>query len=160
MRFEVPIPLGLTIIAAGIFVFWLIYNRKAQRINQMPDIPLTLPETGFEVPILATFTGLKRMPRWRSFAHNSLNPSLILYKDRLECKVLLKRSIRFAEIENIDIWDTVATRNLSVSVRGREDLFTANLLNRRNLAQVLSFLQQRGVPLSNRAKDFISANSA
>jgi hypothetical protein len=160
MTFDVPIPLGMTIIGFGIFVFWLIYKTKAQRIKQMPDIPQTLSETGFEVPILATFTGLKRMPRQVSFAHNSLNPSLILYEDRMECRGVLKKSIRFAEIENIDIWDTVATRNLHVSVRGREDLFTANLLYRRNLAQVLSFLQQRGVPLSNRAMDFLSANSA
>jgi hypothetical protein len=159
MRFEVPIPLGLTIIAVGIFVFWLIYKSKAQRINQMPDIPLTLPETGFEVPILATFTGLKRMPRQVSFAHNSLNPSLTLFEDRLECRVVLQKAIPLAEIENIDIWDTVATRNLHVYVKGREDLFTANLLNRRNLAQLLSFLQQRGIPLSNRAKAYLSANT-
>jgi hypothetical protein len=146
MSFEVPIPLGLTIIAAGILAFWLILKSKVRRINQMPDIPMTLPESGFEVPVLATFTGLKRLPRQVSLAHDSLNPSLTLFEDRLECRVLLQKTIPLAEIENIKIWDTVATRNPDVYVRGRENLYTANLLNRRNLAQVLSFLQQRGYP--------------
>jgi len=126
----------------------------------MPDIPLTIPAKGFEVPILATFTGLKTLPRQIAFSHNNLNPSLTLFEDRLDCKVILKKSIPLAEIENVDIWDTFATRNLQVYVKDQKDLFSANLLNRRNLAQVLSFLENRGVPLSNCAKAFLSANSA
>jgi hypothetical protein len=73
---------------------------------------------------------------------------------------VLKNSIPLAEIENVDIWDTFATRNLQIYVKGQEDLFIANLLNRRNLAQVLSFLKNRGVPLSNHAKAFLTANAA
>lgn len=74
--------------------------------------------------------------------------------------MVLKKAILFAEIEYIDIWDTVAAQNLQVYVRGREDLFTANLFSRRNLAQVLDFLLNRGVPLSARAQAFLSKNAA
>ena len=160
MNFEIPAPVCFAIIAIVIFVVWQIYKRKIQRINQMPDIPPTIPEKGFEVPILATFTGSKTLPRQISTSHNNLNPSLTLFEDRLDCKVILKKSILFGEIENVDIWDTFATRNLQIYARGREDLFSANLLNRRNLAQVLRFLENRSVPLSNRSKAFLSANSA
>jgi hypothetical protein len=160
MNFEIPTPIGFAIIAIVIFVVWQIYKRKIQRINQMPDIPPTVPEKGFEVPILATFSGSKTLPRQISFSHNNLNPSLTLFEDRLDCKVILKKSILFAEIENVDIWDTFATRNLQIYVRGKEDLFIANLLKRRNLEQVLGYLEKRGVPLGNRAKAFLSANSA
>jgi len=54
MNFEIPAPVCFAIIAIVIFVVWQIYKRKIQRINQMPDIPPTIPEKGFEVPILAT----------------------------------------------------------------------------------------------------------
>jgi hypothetical protein len=160
MNFEIPTPIEFAIIAIVIFVVWQIYKRKIQRINQMPDIPPTMPAKGFEVPILAIFSGSKTLPRQISFSHNNLNPFLTLFEDRLDCKVILKKSIPFTEIENIDIGDTFATRNLQVYVKDQEDLFSANLLNRRNLAQVLRFLENRGVPLSNRSKAFLSANSA
>ena len=158
MNFEIPAPFALAIIAVAIFIVWQIYKRKVQRINQMPNIPRTIPAEGFEVPLLATFTGSKKLPRQISFSHNNLNPSLTLFEDRLDCKVILKKSILLAEIEKIDIWDTFATRNLQVFVRNQEDLFSANLLKRGNLAQVLKFLKNRGVPLSDRARAFLAAN--
>jgi hypothetical protein len=156
---EIPIPLGLTIIAIALFVVWLIYQRKIQRINQMPDIPQTIPMEGFKVPVLATFTGQRGSPRQLFKSHNNLNPSLIIFEDRLECRVILRKAILLSEIENVDIWNSFATRSLQVYVKGKEDLFTANLFSRRNLAQVLGFLKNRGVLLSNHARDFLSPNS-
>ncbi len=160
MNFDIPAPLAVAIIAGGVFVVWQIFKRKIQRINQMPDIPAAIPAEGFEVPILATFTGSKTLPRQISFSHNNLNPSLTLFEDRLDCKVVLKKSIFLAQIEKVDIWDALATRNLQIYVRDQEDLFSANLLNRKNLAQVLRFLKKRGVPLSNRADAFLAAHPA
>jgi hypothetical protein len=160
MSSEIPAPLAFAIIAIVIFIVWQIYGRKIKRINQMPEIPRVIPANGFEVPVLATFKGLKRLPRQISFAYNNLNPYLTLFEDRLECRVLLKNAILLSQIENVDIWDTIATRNLQVYVKGQEDLFTANLFNRMNLFQVLNFLVNRGVPLSSRAKAFLSMNSA
>ena len=159
MSGEIPAPLCFAIIAVVIFIVWQIYGRKIKRINQMPEIPRVIPENGFEVPVLATFKGLKRLPRQISFAYNNLNPYLTLFEDRLEFRVLLKKAILLSQIENVDIWDTIATRNLQVYVKGQEDLVTANLFNRMNLSQVLNFLVNRGVPLSNRAKSFLSMNS-
>jgi hypothetical protein len=156
---EIPAPLAILIIVIAIFVVWQIYQRKIQRINQMPDVPQTIPLKGFKVPVLATFTGQRGSPRQLSKSHNNLNPSLTLFEDRLECRVILKKAIHLVEIENVDIWDTFATRNLQVYVKGKKDLFSANLFNRRNLAQVLSFLKNRDVPLSNRARVFLSENS-
>ena len=156
---KIPVPLGLTIIAITVIVVWRIYQRKIQRINQMPDIPQTIPFEGFKVPVLATFTGQRGSRRQYFKSHNNLNPSLILFEDRLECRVILQRTILLAEIENVDIRGTFATRNLQVYVKGKESLFSANLFNRSNLAQVLSFLKNRGVLLSSRAKDFLSTNS-
>jgi hypothetical protein len=125
----------------------------------MHDIPRVIPANGFEVPVLATFKGLKRLPRQISLAYNNLNPYLTLFEDRLECRVMLKRAIPLSQIENVDIWDTFATRNLQIYVKGKEDLLTANLLNRMNLSQVLNFFLNRGVPLSSRAKAFLSVNT-
>jgi hypothetical protein len=156
---EIPVPLGLTIIAIVIFVVWLIYQRKIQRINQMPDIPQIIPSKDFQVPVLATFTGQRGLSSRLSKSHNNLNPSLILYEDRLECRVIMKKAILLAEIEKVDIRDTFATRNLEVYIKGKEDLFSANLYKRKNLAQVLRFLKNRGVLLSDRARNFLSKHA-
>lgn len=155
---EIPVPLGLTFIALVIFVVWLIYQRKIQRINQMGDVPKTVPAKGFEVPVLATFTGQRGAPRHVTKSHNSLYPFLIIFEDRLECRVILKKAIFLAEIENVDIRDAFATRNLLIYIKGKEDFFSANLYNRKNLAQVLHFLKNRGVLLSSRARNFLTTN--
>ena len=157
MSSEIPVPLGFAIIAIVIFIVWQVFYRKIKRINQMPDIPKVIPANGFDVPVLATFKGLKRLPRQLSIAYNNLNPYLTLFEDRLECRVILKKTILLSEIENVDIWDTFATRNLQIYVKGKEDLLTTNLFNRMNLSQVLNFLANRGVPLSRRAKGFLLA---
>jgi hypothetical protein len=80
---EIPIPIGLTIIGIVLFIVWQVYKRKIQRINEMPDIPQTLPANGFEVPVLAAFTGLKESPRQVTQSHNNITPSLTLFEDRL-----------------------------------------------------------------------------
>lgn len=160
MGVAIQVPLGFAIIAVVMFFVWQFYKRKIDRINQMGSIPQSIPTNGFEVPVLAAFTGLKRLPRQVSFAHNNINPSLTLYEYRLDCKVVLKKSILFSKIEKVDIWDTIATRNIQIYVRDREDLISANLLNRRNLAQVLTFLKDRNVPLSDRAKTYLLQHPA
>ncbi len=152
---EIPVPLGLGIIGVVLFLVGLYYRRKIQRINEMPPIPADIPTSGFEVPLLAAFTGARHLPRQISFSHNNASPSLTLFEDRIECRVIARRSIALKDIERIDIWDTFATRNLNVHVRGREDTFTANLLSRRNLAEVLQYLERRGVPLEQDAAEFL-----
>ena len=62
--------------------------------------------------------------------------------------------------EKVDIWDTFLTRNINVHIRGHEEMFIANLWNRRNLAQVLRFLDEKGIPLSSRAKAFMAAKGS
>jgi hypothetical protein len=71
---------------------------------------------------------------------------------------VLKESIFFRDIEKVDSWDTIATRNLNVYVRDREGLFTANLRNRSNLSRSLVFLEDCGVPLSNLAQACLAEN--
>ena len=117
---EIPMLIGLAIVAAGLYLFWILFRRKVTKINNMPDLPEVIGKNGFEVPVLATFKGLKKASRKTSYAHNSLIPELTLYNDRLECRVLREKSIPYSQIENIDIWDAIATRNLIVSVRDRE----------------------------------------
>jgi hypothetical protein len=156
---EVPGFVALPVIVIALWVLWHVYSRRIQVIHSMPDIPSTLPADGFPVPVLATFTGVKGTPRQAHISHNNLNPFLVLHEDRIECRVLMKDEIPLARIEKIDIWDTVWTRNLQVYTRGRPEIFSANLLSRRNLAQVLGFLAARGVPLTDRATTFRQANA-
>ena len=152
---EIPFPIGMTIICIVLFLVWIFYQRKIQPIDAMPKIKNPIPNEGFEVPVLAAFTGIKRLPRQASHSHNNINPLLVLFEDRLECKVLLKRGILYHDVEKIDIWNTIGTRNLQVYVKGKEFIFTANLYRHKNLSKILSFLKIRGVPLTDRAESFL-----
>ena len=155
---EVPGPVAFIIVAGTLYFVWRFYRRKIARINAMGPIPREIPTSGFEIPILAAFTGIRKLPRQTNVAWNNAFPALTLYPERLDCRVLKNWAIGYASIEKIDIWDTLWTRNLTIYVRGREDTFTANLLNRQNLTRTLLFLQTRGAPLTSRAKAFIAEN--
>lgn len=156
---EIHPAIGFTICGIAIYLVWQFYKRKIQQINSMGVIPDIIPVSGFEVPVLANFTGLKSLPKQRAVSHNNAFPTLRLFENRIECSVLRKRSILLSEIEKVDISDTIGTRNLHIYVKGREDLFTSNLFKRRNLARVLKYLMDRGAPLTPGAKTFMSANA-
>lgn len=156
---EIHTVIGFTICGIVIYFVWQFYKRKIQQINSMGVIPNTIPASGFEVPVLANFTSLKRLPKRAAISYNNAFPALTLFENRIDCSVLAKRSILLSEIEKVDISDTIGTRNLHIYVKGREDLFTSNLLNRRNLARVLNYLKDRGAPLTPGAKTFMSANA-
>ncbi|PLY00648.1 MAG: hypothetical protein C0624_11820 [Desulfuromonas sp.] len=152
---QIHVIIGLCICAAALYFVWQFYQRKIERINELGSIPSEIPKQGFEVPVLATFTGIRHLPRKTNVAYNNAFPTLTLYAERLECRVLKNWSITYEEIESVDVWDTFMTRNLTFYVRDREETVTANLLNRRNLSGMLGFLKNRGVPLSSKAKRFI-----
>lgn len=141
---DIPVPIGLTFIGVVLFLVWQFYQRKIERMDKMPEIPQALPSKGFEVPVLAAFIGIKKLPRQISHTYNNLYPSLTLFEDHIECRVILKHPIFYQNIEKIDIWDTIGTRNLHVYVKGKQSLFTVNVFNRRNLGRILLFLKHKG----------------
>ena len=155
---DLPVPIVLIIIGTALFFVWQFYKKKVQRINDMQPIPQTLPTKGFEVPIIVSFTGLKTQPRQTSQTYNNFNPSLILFEEHLKCRVISPQKIYYNDIEKIDIWDTVGTRNLHVYVKNKESTFVANLLNRKNLSHVLSFFKKKGVRLSSRSETYLKQN--
>ena len=155
---DVPVPIVLAIIGTALFFVWQFYKKKVKRINDMPQIPKTLPRSGFEVPILVSFTGLKSQPRQTSKTYNNFNPSLILFEEHLKCRVISSQIINYIDIEKIDIWDTVGTRNLHVYVKNTESTFVANLLNRKNLSSILSFFKRKEVRLTSRAETYLKQN--
>lgn len=155
---SIPVPVGLAITGVVIFFVWRISRRKIQRIKQMSPIPPVVPPDGLEVPVVAAFTGLKGLPRQVSGSDNNIKPDPTLFEDRIECRVLSNGSIPLRDLESVDIRDTFATRNLNIYVRGRGDVFTANLLVRSNLAAVPRFPGSRGVLLTQNAEQFMMAN--
>lgn len=159
MAYDIPVQYGLAIIAVALFIVWKFYRRKVSLIEEMPDIPDSISGQGHEVPVLATFTGLKSLPRHVSYSYNNLYPALTLYENSIECRVLVKKVIFLSEIEKADVMETFLTRNINIYVKNQDNLFTANLYGRRNLAQVLGYLEKRGVPLSERAKAFKAKNA-
>jgi hypothetical protein len=71
---------------------------------------------------------------------------------------LQNKVILLSEIEQADVMETFLTRKINIYVENQENLFTANLYGHRNMAQVIRYLEKRGVPASERAKAFMSKN--
>ena len=110
-----------------------------------------LPAEGVEVPLLASFAGLARVPIL-SLGKNNLSARLRLYPDELEFKVLRTRRRPYTEIQRIETQSFWATRNVEFVWRGSLITFTANLHSDAWRLALLRFLERRGVPLSPAAR--------
>jgi hypothetical protein len=108
-----------------------------------------------EVPVKATFTGLRGWP-WIALATNSLNPVLRLGERHLGYRVLRSRERPYEDIEEVDVREAFGTFNLIFAFRGTRFTFTANVGTAARGAQVLARLPA-GVPLSGRARAALQA---
>ncbi|WP_295864918.1 hypothetical protein [uncultured Xanthomonas sp.] len=102
------------------------------------------------VTLEAAFAGLTFLP-WFAWAHNSLNPRLILHADHVEYRVLRTRTRPYREIASVDYRKTWGTENVVLAFQGAKTTFIANTGLLRRTREAIAFLQQQGCPLSARA---------
>ncbi len=121
------------------------------------DLTAPIPAKGVAVPIYATFTGHTRMPFWWAISNNSLNPKLRLFEDELELKVIKthRKSLRDVVVADAHC-GLVKSNSLILTWNDTPWTFTANIIQRNWLGQVLEFLARKQVPLSPRAARLLS----
>ena len=119
-------------------------------------LPHPLPEEGLAIPVRASFTVLKSFPLI-AVATNHLAPKLILFADKIECRVILMRRRRYEDIESVDAFQKFGTHNLILCWRGRSLAFSANLGKEETLIAVLRFFRARGNLLAERARKLLAA---
>jgi hypothetical protein len=117
-------------------------------------IPNPLPDTGTSVPLRAAFLVLKKFPLLGVAANNAA-PRLVLYEDRIEYRVITRRSHRYEELEHVDARQTLGTQNIILCWRRGLLAFSANLGSEDALVDLLRFFQRRGIMLTARATSLL-----
>jgi len=120
-------------------------------------IPDKLDRNGFQIPLLASFTGIKLIPLV-ALSHNSLSPALTIYEDSLKYKVLKEKVVPYSDIYEVDILDTVGTKNIRVVFKNSSFTFSGNLFHKDNLLELLKFFERKNVKLSPSAIRYLSCN--
>jgi len=120
-------------------------------------IPEKLDRNGFRVPLLASFTGIKRISLV-ALSHNSLSPALTIYEDSFKYKVFKETVVPYSEIYEVDILDTVGTKNIEIVFKHSFFTFSGNLFHKDNLLEVLKFFKRKNVNLSSSANRYLSRN--
>lgn len=115
----------------------------------MDELESPLPADGIEVDVRATFGGSGLF-----VSKNSLNPSLRLFEDHVEIKIMKTVSFGYDEIESVDAKTGMLTNNLAFKIAGAKRPLTANVRSREDLAPMLRFLDGKEVPLTERAREF------
>ncbi|WP_126946691.1 hypothetical protein [Xanthomonas sp. BRIP62409] len=116
-------------------------------------------ETSVVVTLEAAFAGFTFLP-WIAWAHNSLNPTLILHAERVEYRVLRTRTRPYADVALVDYRKTHGTENIVLAFHGSKTTFIANTGLLRRTREAIHLLHQRGCPLSDRARALISPGSS
>lgn len=110
------------------------------------------------VTLEAAFAGLTFLP-WFAWAHNSLNPTLILHADHVEYRVLRTRTRPYREIARVDYRKAWGTENVVLEFQGAKTTFIANSGLLRRTREAIAFLQKQGCPLSARAQALLIPQS-
>lgn len=111
------------------------------------DTPLT-------VTLEAAFAGLTVLP-WFAWAHNSLNPTLVLHADHVEYRVLRTHTRAYRDIARVDYRRTRSTENIVLEFHGTKATFIANTGLVRRTREAIALLHARGCPLSVRAQSLL-----
>jgi len=112
------------------------------------DTPLT-------VTLEAAFAGLTFLP-WFAWAHNSLNPKLILHAGHVEYRVLRTHTRAYRDIARVDYRRTRGTENIVLEFHGTKSTFIANTGLVRRTREAIRLLQAYGCPLSERAQSLLA----
>ena len=118
---------------------------------EMDELSSPLPVDGVEVDVRATFSGAGLF-----VSKNNLNPSVRFFDDRVEIKVMKMTTVRYEDLESVDVKAGWLTNNIGFTARGSKRAVTANLRSADDVPRVLRFLEARGAPLSSRAREHLA----
>jgi len=147
-----PLVIGL---ALFLIPPWLVLRRlRSGRPLAVPPPILDDGAGGRTIPLVAAFSGL-RWPPWIALASNNLNPSLVMAPHGVTCRVLMRRTRAWHEVERVDVRIFGATVNLDFVFRGSAVTFTANVGSVVLAARVLALVPE-GIPLTDRARSVLA----
>lgn len=148
--------IGLQALSFG-FIYWIWKTLRKPKARTRGGPVLSAIESG-NVPVVATFTGLRGLP-WIALATNSLNPVLRIESQQLAFRVIRQQQRPCADISEVDVREAYGTFNLIFAFRGTRLTFVANVGTAVRGAQALALLPD-SVPLSVRARSALQSSAA
>ena len=151
---------AMVVIAQGLsfwFMYWLFKKLRAPK----SVAPAYAPGTGLEgraIPVLATFTGLRRVP-WAALATNSLNPVFRLDGQQMIYRVLRQKQRPLGDVSRVDMRSAYGTFNLVFEFSDSPFTLIVNLGSASRRAYVRSLLPP-DMQLSERAQTARLAGNA
>ncbi len=138
-----------------ILVIVSFYSKIKKKTDLGINIPERVDESGYSIPLIASFLGIKKAPFGIALGHNSAFPLLVLFHDHIEYRVFSKKSKSYNEIEYVDIRESILTKNIVIAFKDSYFTFSANLMNKDNLIKLLHFFDKKGVFLKDSAKNIL-----
>ena len=130
------------------------YQQLLETFHSLPDV---LPLEGAEIPVQGWAVGgsLKRKIRIgpRSAPHNTINPTVMLYDDRIAFGRLGSRSLNYSDVKQLDVYGD--DKHFKLTRHKRGGAWMAYVPEGRVLTEVVAFLHKKGLPLGEEARRLI-----
>ncbi len=139
------IGVSIFVIVIGIIMTLIILQLRHTR--QDITIPSTIGTTWLNVPVFKSYWAPSFLPSAFSIGHNSMNPLLIVYDDRIKMRSMIFTYTR--------TWNDIKKINIDDSIFGKSIVFylqswgieTFNLMNKNNSEQLVEFLRKKWVTI-------------
>ncbi|MGK6320865.1 hypothetical protein [Sphingomonas sp. DT-204] len=132
--------------------YWLMLAYVRSRLRQVAALPVVAdPDGSIDVPVAATFRGLKGIP-WIAISHANVGHRLRLDSDGIEFKVIGAERHPYSDISSVDVRTAIGTMNVVIEFKSSLRSLAGNVASLANAAKVVDVLASRGCPLTPRAE--------
>jgi hypothetical protein len=141
---------GLVIVMGVVMFFISRASKQASNIAFDGPLPDVLPAEGVPIPVGGVSTGarLRGKTAIGSGSSNTLRPSLTLYEDRFEFKIMGTRHKELSAVRQVDVYGD--DNHVKVDF-DRGPTFYAFVPNQDALLEMVRFFQRKGLSLGEEA---------
>jgi hypothetical protein len=117
-------------------------------------IPQNIDAEGFKVKVACNYKALKYIP-FILLSKNSAFPSLILYNEHFNYRVIRKTSAKYVDIEKLDADGSDTRQLLHLYFKNSAFILITEMTWRPDAIKVLEFFQRKSVPLTDKTLEFV-----
>jgi hypothetical protein len=145
---KAAVPAAVLMFGCVALLLWILVAFRRARLRRVEH-----EVDGIEIPLSASFVGIRGVPLV-ALGTNSLATYLRLGTTHVVHGMSYERS-PYARIERVEAMTLPATRNLIFVWRDSPQTFVANLATQAAFIQALRWLDERGVPLAESARQVL-----
>lgn len=108
-----------------------------------------MPLTGVDIPIIGAFGGIKGLS-FLAISENTLYPSLTLYDDYMDYKVLIKKNADYNQIISIREISFIFNSYMIFTFHDRTLTLGVRLMNNEIMHEITDFFHAKGIPVKSK----------